>query len=950
MSLDPARLESAITRNDVLEVRELLRDATEPDRRACARQLQSFLRGPDLGALPISYQVPELTSAPDLPGLVAVIFDRIVRDQRDGRYAAADRVREQWHATRNKPAFLAASLGLAGGVASAHIAADRCDPWCQPGSDDLDAIAGVLADRRPPWLAELVRRKLRDRSDLGLGSWNLARALVRLGVIERPDIPEYTTKMAAALCLRMGSGGPDDWFVVRNPLTSLLDDPGLLDDEIWRLFTVPDVALMLARGDGRWEDALVTLAERGRLDRDRLLDACLDAFTMDFAPSRVGWYVTFHDRLEPSLSEMAARAGRYLRLLAAGAKPGIALGQKACGRLLEAGLLPPEDLLAASGPALLFPLKTVAAAQLKLVAKVATAPWPLTDRALATAAVAFGHQRLDIQEAALKLIAQWGLPEEDPERGTITELAASLAPALAREAAALGVLAPKPPAGSYALQIQEPEPPPMVLAAAEALPPPLDDPDELVQLLTQLMEDASDALALERAVAGAVRLCVLPPGQRARLAGPLLKRAERRLREDYDGPFSGHEIVADVAALTVTWATGQVPETGAAMRPAGCEERETVLRSGQARVMAGILTARIWEACMLISGGRPALLLAEPEFATGAIGPDRLLDRLRSWADEDLPRYDLETALVRLVPGLDDAFWSAWGAMHPASLPAARDAYRQGHTPLAFEPQIGLPWRPWWRNSGAQLPVVVARILPPADAAHAQSSPGSSCWTLLTALDHPLRDFYRNYGERWYIGAGYQAMVAGWPLLCPWQPELAAAHLLHPLSDGLQPGSTWAGTAATAVSSLSVSGHRLGEVGHLALLTGLASAEPYVRIAASEAWARAAAGGQLDPRLAADAIVAGVAGRAFKLNRVAGALENASHEQAAGRQVVAMTFAAADRLIPARPANLHLLLELAARIGAATGTPAPPAAIAQLAAGKATSRLAAAARLLSPRS
>ena len=177
--------------------------------------------------------------------------------------------------------------------------------------------------------------------------------------------------------------------------------------------------------------------------------------------------MTFHDLMSPSLEEMAARSARYLKLLETGSRPAVKLGQKACGRLLEAGLLPPEDLLAASGPALLFPLKTVAAAQLKLVARVAMAPWPLTDRALATAAVAFGHQRLDIQEAALKLIARWGLPEEDPERGTIIELAASLAPALAREAAAAGL-----PAPSYVPHVQVPTSPPGVPAAAGALPPP----------------------------------------------------------------------------------------------------------------------------------------------------------------------------------------------------------------------------------------------------------------------------------------------------------------------------------------------------------------------------------------------------------------------------------------------------------------------------------------------
>ncbi len=98
--------------------------------------------------------------------------------------------------------------------------------------------------------------------------------------------------------------------------------------------------------------------------------------------------------------------------------------------------------------------------------------------------------------------------------------------------------------------------------------------------------------------------------------------------------------------------------------------------------------------------------------------------------------------------------------------------------------------------------MVVARILlPPVDAGRGTGAAGSHCWALLTALDRPLRDFYRGYGERRYIGASYQALAAGWPLLCPWQPELAAAHLLRPLSEGLRPGPTWAGTAAAAAGA-----------------------------------------------------------------------------------------------------------------------------------------------------
>jgi Family of unknown function (DUF6493) len=235
-----------------------------------------------------------------------------------------------------------------------------------------------------------------------------------------------------------------------HPLAGLLADPGLLDDEVWRLFTVPGAARMLrAWRDGLWEDALAELSARGRLDRGRLLDACLEAFTRDFAPDELGWYVTFHDRMSPSLEEMAARAGRYIGLLAVNARPAVTLGQKACGRLLTAGRLPAEEFLAAAGPALLFPGKAVAAAQLKLIGRVAAADPAVRDRALGVAAGAFGHQRLDIQEAALDLIARLGLPE-GPESLTIGELTPLLAPALEHRATALGLPGGSPSRSSSA--------------------------------------------------------------------------------------------------------------------------------------------------------------------------------------------------------------------------------------------------------------------------------------------------------------------------------------------------------------------------------------------------------------------------------------------------------------------------------------------------------------------
>jgi hypothetical protein len=240
---------------------------------------------------------------------------------------------------------------------------------------------------------------------------------------------------------------------------------------------------------------------------------------------------------------------------------------------------------------------------------------------------------------------------------------------------------------------------------------------------------------------------------------------------------------------------------------------------------------------------------------------------------------------------------------------------------------------------------VLARIPAPAPAVGKgkRGQGGSHCWALLTALDNPLRDFHRLYGYRWEDNGRTPDNLAAWPAMCPWQPELAAAHLLRPLSDGLKTGGS---PAAFAVGRLADPGHALGPVGHLALLTGLAAAGADTRIAAAGVWSQAALDGRLSPELAANALVTGVSGGAVKLSRVADGLQHACLEPLAGYRIVETVLAAAGALIPIRPPGLHLLLELAARIGASTGIPDLPGPVTAIAARRAGTQLVAASRRL----
>ena len=319
---------------------------------------------------------------------------------------------------------------MAGGVAAAtRLAADYPLRYWDSGPTgphdfpalDTELVAQVLADRSPAWLADFTDRQLRQFG--GIDAWPLARMLVRLGAIPRPAIAEYTTDMPLGL-ERTDPGYTGYGGSSRPTAELLLADPGLLEDEVWRLFTVPEASTALEKADrwlampddsgaprtATWSGALAQLAADGHLDRGRLLDACLGAFTRDFNPNRVTWYARLLEQLAPIEDEIAAREATYRGLLAARSKAGVTIGQQGLLRLADAGRVDVGALLDASSPALLFKQKSVATAQLKLIGKAAGLRPACAGDAAAAGAVAFGHERQDIQEAALALITKLGVP------------------------------------------------------------------------------------------------------------------------------------------------------------------------------------------------------------------------------------------------------------------------------------------------------------------------------------------------------------------------------------------------------------------------------------------------------------------------------------------------------------------------------------------------------------
>ena len=305
---DAAAVEAAVRAEDAKAVRALLADATETDRRALAKALKPLLTGP-------KWEPPQPVVFTSLGDGMEFIGSQMAAQMRgeEPESSPAERERRDWWDLSRTPAFATFAVGVAGGRAAAQRALEECHGhnW-DVSAADWAVIADVLADRNPPWLAELVDAGLSNgRMFFRGGAWPLARTLVRIGAMDHPANPDYAVAMVRGLAqspplsgpmpTRGGERMPEPTGTGGDLLArAILADPGLLEHEIWRLFTDPGVGKemedfiswgQLRVGD-QWADALLELAEAGHLDRGRLLDECLDAFLRDFPPNHVAWYAT----------------------------------------------------------------------------------------------------------------------------------------------------------------------------------------------------------------------------------------------------------------------------------------------------------------------------------------------------------------------------------------------------------------------------------------------------------------------------------------------------------------------------------------------------------------------------------------------------------------------------------------------------------------------------------
>jgi hypothetical protein len=447
------------------------------------------------------------------------------------------------------------------------------------GSEFFETVARNIIEQGVQRSAVLVRRALKE------------------GVIDAPpDRDAYIRGIA----VEVGGG----WVNRESAYDAVVRDSSLID-EIWQFFEVDcgteltnaaawsmDDRLTIHRAENRWVDALTRLADDGLLDRDRLLDASLDALQRDFRPSMVGWYAKLHEALKPTQDERQARVDRYLSLVSSPV-PSVVKEGLAGLKALKADV-PADDLARAAVGPLSQKQKNLAVEMLSLLARAAAREPELRPTVLEGVAIALAHERADVQERAVGLLERF--PDEAP-RGALLGYVDVVSPTLRARVEALTGIESAP----IVVVDDAPVPP----GRAEIVPiEPVASVDELIELSASLMEGQGDGDDLERFLDGVSRLCAeRPQGFERRVAG-LVKQASQGAEW---GWFSG---IGLVQAVVNSWTRG-----------AGASTR------GLPDSILGFLAHRAVEVAQRAAKKSPRPLLAMPTHSGGLIDPDVLADR-----------------------------------------------------------------------------------------------------------------------------------------------------------------------------------------------------------------------------------------------------------------------------------------------------------------------------------
>lgn len=495
-----------------------------------------------------------------------------------------------------------------------------------------DAALSIVSRLRPPWLDADGLEMLADNEKIG---WHAVEALIGAGYCERPK----SDKLIESLIQHPWT--PDTRPDSKTDYGAHLRDhlrqyPGLFkDDVLYRLFEVeggPQSSLANSDkfGFNQWATALLELSRTGELDRNRLLDGCLAALSRDFIAFRASWFSRFHDVLDPTDEEVAARKDAYLRLTGSMIPRTVGFAVTAIERLAKLGELRPDEVLTALPPVVQSRQKSIVKRAAKLIVTAARRTPAGAAQAIEAMCDALVHPEPDVQKSLLDAIdALWPLAKEQH-----TSLQDRLAEARRLVAPSLRARLPDDQDREETWTVAAPavESDPFADQYALTFAGNL---DEAIDMVSYALEHEDEPIAQELAFDAIARFCS-PTDDWAVRTGPLRQRAETLYKRHAANSFREHCVQHLLAWSALAWTGREKPDLSG-----------RYLNSTKDLEFYGNRTG-----CLVdrVIAGKGLPLLSTPTHRSGHTTYQRYTDVLEEWieAKEPLDPYDVVLALMRL--------------------------------------------------------------------------------------------------------------------------------------------------------------------------------------------------------------------------------------------------------------------------------------------------------------
>jgi hypothetical protein len=859
-----------------------------------------------------------------------------------------------WTHPRSYDALGLAVLGCSAGAAAATTHLHR---WWKWGPTRGLPVADVLVDRDPPWLPDLFDRlSATDPSDdVWNGHWRVLEELrVRLGVA-RPRTPSYVRGLVDELNrdyrtttdpeqpTLLAQISADDELVGLVPLVlEHADGPGLAATTISVYDAQTRRREVLDRPvDDTWPGVVRTLCASGRLDRGAAIDACLRILLRTDAKAASPPHLAILTTLEATPEEVAERRS-YVQVAGEANGPCAKHAQRALRTAWEAGALGTETVLETSRLVLARPDKGIVTTQLAWLDKTAKAAGDAPDDTLMVVADAFGHERTDVQERALAVVAKH-VGRASPQ--TVAELvvaATALVPSLRGRAAQVlgaspdaadddaapsavtaGTTGPTGPTGSTG---SWPEPPGSVALLAETC--------------AALVEQLDDPVLLESVLAGFARLRNSDRAAFDAAMAPI----RHRLMPRASNPESFSAMNVELFVSSPQSKLLRIVLLEPAPPPERRRFRGLFARSRHVHAHAlpnppasptGVAVQRMRELAAQVLAGESTDLVAVPTEAGGLIDPAVLvarLDALESAGREPWPA-DLQQAFLRLPRTVDPAALTAAQQLRSPSGQALAARLRAGHPDPLSRPVVAqvVPRNRWMWPAHPQGEVALVALDGPFP------DPRDIATLALTLPDPHER-----------AGRLTRDLVARdmalWPTTMPGHPEVVAAHAMLALCDLPIAGGTAPGRHLVAGLPALDGPH--GPAVALAVANSLAAQDAADRTAGVDAVVGLAAR-QVSGAAYGQAVLLLGRGDHLKLGRVATALGDALR---AGPGAATFVWQLAEAALPALLAqdtrDTHRLIAVAADAAAVSRARGALDGLARVAQRGGTSRLVTEARRL----